>query len=185
MPVPWARPCHRWLPHSSQAATVSRRPCSLHSSVLRSQEPGEAGPAYRFRSALCRQLHTAANKNPSARSPAACAKVSLAKAPGFLLLNNLSFCIFKQSCQSLKMSFPPGQCHRSEQHCLPQPAGRRQQQTLGTETGTPSKYFSSQLPLPLQQGHRTLPQKPASTPNLILDVPQPVLEGRGPRADSS
>lgn len=56
---------------------------------------------------------------------------------------------------------------------------------LGTETGTPSKYFSYQLPLPLQKGHKTLPQKPASTPNLILDVPQPVLEGRGPRADSS
>lgn len=108
MPLPWARPHHHWLPHSSQAATVSRRPRSLRSSVLRSQEPEEAGPAYRFRSALCKQLHTAANKNPSAHSPAASAKVSLAKAPGFLLLNNLSFCIFKQSCQSLKTSFLPG-----------------------------------------------------------------------------
>lgn len=62
MPLLWARPHHHWLPHSSQAATVSRRPRSLRSSVLHSQEPEEAGPAYRFRSALCKQVHTAANK---------------------------------------------------------------------------------------------------------------------------
>lgn len=36
---------------------------------------------------------------------------------------------------------------------------------LGTETGTPSKYFSSQLPLPLQQGHKTLPQ---NQPQLLI-----------------
>lgn len=39
---------------------------------------------------------------------------------------------------------------------------------LGTERCTPGKYCSSQLPLALQD--RTLPQNPASTPDLTLSV---------------
>lgn len=88
--------------HSEQAATLLT---FINPAQLR---PGGGRTCIQMQVRSAQPAPSCCQQKPVCPLASSKCKGALAKAPGFLLLNNLSFLIFKQSCLSLKMSLPPG-----------------------------------------------------------------------------